>query len=164
MPMYVCVPCAAGECGHCRGTVIRGRVTKPCSCRHGAARPLVRPTDPRRAGGAVVAVDSGESGALLDTRRAVIVDEAEVCEVNVPSDGRRMIALFLAGRINHTADRAAILHLLNGDGAAALVTQLVGLAARMGPEFEAEFRSALDARIDVADLWPSVVPAGGPDA
>jgi hypothetical protein len=154
----ICVPCATGNCRDCRRNVSRGRVTKACACRHGARPQMVRPADPRRAGGGIVAAGPGEGETLLDTRRAVIVDAAEVCRVDNPSDGRALMALFLEGRINATDDRAAFLSLLNADGAAALVTQLVGLAARMGPQFEAEFRERLDERIDVADLWPSTAP------
>lgn len=154
MAVFVCVPCAAGQCDECRQVVNRGRVTRACSCRHGAARPaIVRSSDPRKAGGAIVTTGTD---TLLDTRNAVIVDGAEVCKVGNPSDGVTFMALFLEGRLNHSTDRSAILHLLGPDGAAALVSQLVGLAARMGPDFETEFRAALDARMDVADLWPAI--------
>lgn len=162
MALFVCVPCAVGDCADCQVNITRGRVSGKCSCRHGADRPAVvrSSTDPRKAGGRII---STGDDALLDTRRAVIVDGAEVCKVGNPSDGSAFMALFLEGRLNRTTERAAILHLLGPDGAAALVSQLIGLAARMGPAFEGEFRAALDARIDVADLWPSVVPTGRGD-
>lgn len=157
-PVYVCVACAVGDCGNCRGSISRGRVTKPCSCRHGVAGPgrVVTSADPRRAGGRIIADPSDETSTLLDTRRAVLVDATEVCRVDNPSDGRSVIAMFLEGRLNRSTERSAILYLLGADGAAALVSELAGLAARMGPEFEMEFRQALDARMDVSALWPAV--------
>lgn len=155
MAVFLCIPCALGDCRECRRQVVRGRVTKPCSCRHGDARPAVvrASTDPRDLGGRII---STGDDVLLDTRRALVVDGSEVCKVENPSDGRQLVALFLEGRVARTDERAAVLHLLAADGLAALVSEFVGLAARMGPAFESEFRTALDARLDVADLWPSV--------
>lgn len=160
MAVYLCVPCATGDCGECRRHVTRGRVTKPCSCRHDPGR-VVRTGDPRAAGGQVITVDGGE--VLVDTRNAVLVDATTVSAFDNPSDARQLVALFLEGRVNRTDRRSAILHLLDAGGTAVLVAELVGLAARMGPVFEAEFRTALDSRLDAADLWPAVVPAVGHD-
>lgn len=165
MGTYVCSPCALGNCDDCPGRVHSGQATKRCACRHGAARPLARTSDPRAVGpGAIISDDSRPGTALLDARHAVLVDESTVAKIDNPSDGRTVIAMLLEGRVNQTPDRTSILYLLNGDNAAALVTQLVGLAARMGPDFEAEFRASLDHRMATEDLWPSVAPAGGADA
>lgn len=155
MALYVCVPCAGGDCANCRRSVIRGRVTRSCSCRHGGTL-VARTTPPTAVGGSLVSVHGGEGGVLLDTRNAIILDASTVSSVDNPSDGRSVMAMFLEGRVNRSRDRAAILYLLGPDGAAALISQLAGLAARMGPAFESEFRAALDARMDVADLWPAV--------
>lgn len=164
MATYVCSPCALGRCDDCPGRVHSGRTTKRCACRHGAVRPLVRTSDPRGVGdGAIIGGGPHEQGtSLLDARHAVLVDQSTFAKVDNPSDGRTVIAMLLEGRVNQTPDRTSILYLLNGDGAAALVTELVGLAARMGPEFEADFRAALDRRMATEDLWPAV-PAGGAD-
>jgi hypothetical protein len=52
--------------------------------------------------------------------------------------------MLLEGRINKTTDRARNLYLMNEDGAAALVTELIALAHRIGPEFGARFTARLE--------------------
>lgn len=165
MAIYVCVPCATGACADCVGRVVRGRVTKRCACRHDTTPRLARTADPRALPGAIVGPGGprDEGAVLIDTRHAVLVDHSTVAVVDNPSDGRHLMAVLLEGKINRTEDRSAVLHLINGDGAAALVSQIVGLAARIGPAFEAEFRASLDARMAAEDLWPAVVPAGPAD-
>lgn len=162
MGTYLCVPCTVGECGDCHGTVVRSQVRRACSCRHGAARTVARTADPRVAGGTLVAGVDGE--VLLDTRNAVLLETATVARMDNPSDGRTVAALFLEGTLNRSTDRSAILYLTDAAGTASLVAELVGLAARMGPDFEAGFRAELDAHMNAADLWPAVVPAGRSDA
>lgn len=165
----ICPPCVVGACDRCRGTVASGLTKAPCACHHaaGPAVPgrVVGTSDPRKAGGAFVAVGPGDGQTILDTTNAVILEESQVCRVDNPSDGRVMLALFLAGRINRKPDRVAVLYVLGAGGAAALVSELVGLAARIGPGFEAEFRSLLAERMENTDLWPARVasPADPPD-
>lgn len=155
MALYVCIACASGQCRSCARSVVRGRLTKPCSCSHGGGKLVARTTDPRVAGGSIIGPDA-DGGVLLDTRNAVVLDASTVSAAGNPSDGYTVAALFLEGKLNRRPDRAAVLFLTDAAGAAQLVAQLVGLAARMGVDFETEFRQALDAQMDAAGLWPAV--------
>jgi hypothetical protein len=106
--------------------------------------------DPRDLGGQIAgpggAHDFGEN--VLDTRRAVLMEGVQVCQVDNPSDGRKFIALELEGRINQSKDRARVLYLFDADGAAALVSQLIGMAGRTDAPWAGEFRLLLKARLD----------------
>jgi hypothetical protein len=172
MPAIAVSPaCSSGRCDECRGTVHAGRVSVPCACPHHAPRSVqraldragvnpsrvLRTSDPRQAGGVMVAVGSGRGETVLDTTQAVLVDDLEVCEL-ATNDGRVAMAAFLEGRVNHTDDRVGVLYLLEADGAAAFVSEIVGLAARMGPEFESAFLARLGERAANPDLWPAVPP------
>lgn len=96
--------------------------------------------DPRLFGGEMAgyggAYDVGE--VVIDTRNAVILAACEVALVGgvragaVVDPDEQIVALVLMGRVNKTDDRARTLYLLNEDGAAGLVTELVGLASRAG--------------------------------
>lgn len=161
--ILICSPCATGACSDCRGQVASGRVTKRCACRHGAAGASVvaRSSDPRGAGGSLIPAGPGEGETLIDTSRAVLLEEVTVARVDQPSGAPPVLAALLEGRINRSADSASILYLMGGALAASIVAELLGLAARMGPDFEAEFRASLDQSLELAELWPSVAPAGG---
>lgn len=95
-------------------------------------------TDPRRLGGAISGPGGpyDENSVVFDTQNAVIL---EACEVAVMGgvrhgvlDPKPITALVLRGRINKTTERVQALYLLNEDGAAGIVTQLVGVASRAG--------------------------------
>lgn len=100
-------------------------------------------SDPRTVGGAI----SGPGGAydedavVLDITNAVVLEACEVAIMGAVRKGvldpKPISALVLRGRINKTETRVQILFLMNEDGAAGIVTQLVGLSARAGwgPEF-----------------------------
>jgi hypothetical protein len=69
-------------------------------------------------------------------------------------DERVSMMLALAGRINYSDDRVENAYLMGPDGAAALVSQLVGLASRAagdhvrgGQQFAAEFKVDLERRM-----------------
>lgn len=160
MAVYVCVACAVGDCDSCHGQVQRGSVVRDCSCRHGEPM-IVRTGGYGHAGGTLTRHADGR--IVLDTRNAVLLDTVTSAEAANPSDGRTVAALFLEGRLNLSGNAAAILYLLGPGDLALLVAEAAGLAARIGPDFEARFRSALDERIDAAGLWPAVVPAGRSD-
>ena len=51
----------------------------------------------------------------------------------------------LEGRINKTEERARIMYLFDADGAAAIITELYGLAARIGPDFFAKLQERIAA-------------------
>lgn len=99
--------------------------------------------DPRKLGGGItdVAADpNARAGAIIDTRNAVLLDGVEVSLVDEaprpPATARApYLALELRGRVNRSSDRAEVLYLFDEDGAAAIISELVGLATRIGPEF-----------------------------
>lgn len=98
-------------------------------------------TDPREAGGGIVRdTAAGDPTAhrnlTLDTSQAVLLDHTTMLLVHgtVHRDDDR-IAMLLEGRINRTQDRASIMFMFDEDGAAALVSELLSLGHRMGPDF-----------------------------
>lgn len=114
---------------------------------------MTRPTDVRKQNMGAIIGDG--SDVLLDTERAVLFDGMEVCLVNVASNlvdqtQRRSassgvrLAMRLDGRVNKTQDRASVLFLMDEDGAAAIVTELVALASRIGPEFATRFQQRME--------------------
>jgi hypothetical protein len=98
----------------------------------------------------------GRGDALVDARAAVLLDSTEVVLIDTmrADDERVSMMLALAGRINYSDDRVENAYLMGPDGAAALVSQLVGLAsraagdhARGGQQFAAEFKVDLERRM-----------------
>lgn len=114
---------------------------------------MTRPTDVRNKNMGAILGDGPD--VLLDMERAVLLDGMEVCLVNVASnvvdqtqrrpatEGVRL-AVRLDGRVNKTKDRASVLFVMDEDGAAAIVTEIVALASRIGPEFAARFQERLE--------------------
>lgn len=94
-------------------------------------------------------------GVVLDARAAVLMDSVDVTLVDTKGhkDPLRMM-MALAGRINYAADRVEHAYLLGPDGAAALVSQLIGLASRAagvgghGERFAAAFKVDLERRME----------------
>ena len=114
---------------------------------------MSRPTDVRKKKMGAIIGDGPD--VLLDTERAVLLDGLEVCLVNVASNAvdatqRReattnvRLAMRLDGRVNKSQDRASVLFLMDEDGAAAVVTEIVALASRIGPEFAARFQERME--------------------
>lgn len=105
--------------------------------------------DPRKTGGDIAGPGGphDRDAVILDTTDAVLLDHSDVCLMET-SGGSVVLAMLLEGRINKTTDRARNLYLLNEDGAAALVTELLALAHRIGPEFGARFTARLAHLID----------------
>lgn len=79
----------------------------------------------------------GRGDALIDVEGAVLLREVHVAAVDaLNQDGSsRALALQLVGRVNKSAETSSTLYLFDVDGAAAIVSELLGLAARVGPEF-----------------------------
>lgn len=101
--------------------------------------------DPRRAGGDIISTGGGKSQTVFDTTNAVLLENIDVALVDDLS-GRHdgpVLALFLQGRINKTQERSRILYLFQEAGTAALISELMALASRIGPAF----RDKLMARI-----------------
>lgn len=101
--------------------------------------------DPRKTGGDIAGPGGphDRNAVILDTTDAVLLDHSTVTLVETPNHTAPVLAMLLEGRINKTTDRARNLYLLNEDGAAALVTELIALAHRIGPEFGHRFTERL---------------------
>lgn len=107
--------------------------------------------DPRKSGGDIAGPGGphDRNSVIIDTTHAVILDASTVTQVETLS-GAPALAMLLEGRIAKTADRARNLYLMNEDGAAALVTELLALAHRMGPEFGERFTARIAHLIDTS--------------
>ncbi len=79
----------------------------------------------------------GRGDALVDTTDAVLLDRVDVVLVGtiVLSGAGRAIALELGGRVNKTPRRSSVLYVMDQDGAAAIISELLGLAGRVSPTF-----------------------------
>jgi hypothetical protein len=110
-----------------------------------------RPHDEARSGGEAVHTthDPYARGAsVLDTREAVLLDYNEVILVDrTTGDEPPAVALILEGRVNLQRRRVKQMYLFGSDGAAALIAQLVGLAARAGGAFADQFKADVDRAI-----------------
>lgn len=110
----------------------------------------IDPTDPRKAGGDIAGPSEphGRNDAVVNTEYAVLLDAVEVVQVESNTGGEPVAGLALHGRINRTQERADILFLMDGDGMAAIASELVGLAARspsreLGDTFAERFEQRL---------------------
>jgi hypothetical protein len=105
--------------------------------------------DPRKTGGNIAGPGGphDHNAVIVDTTDAVLLDSSDVCLVETGS-GEVVLSMLLEGRINKTTDRARNLYLMNEDGAAALVTELIALAHRIGPEFGHRFTARLQHLLD----------------
>lgn len=96
-------------------------------------------TDPRKAGGTIAGPGGprDKNAVVLTTEHAILLENTMVAEVETyrgGDPGERVIGMSLEGRINKTDERAEILYLFDVDGAAAIITELIGLASRMSPD------------------------------
>jgi hypothetical protein len=105
--------------------------------------------DPRKTGGDIAGPGGphDRNSVILNVDNAVLLDASDVCLMETGT-GDIVLAMLLEGRINKTTERARNLYLLNEDGAAALVTELIALAHRIGPEFGHRFTARLQHLID----------------
>jgi hypothetical protein len=92
--------------------------------------------DPRKAGGTIAGPGGphDRDSVIIDSTNAVLLDHTNVCQMET-NTGEHIIAMALSGRINKTPERTEIVYLLGADGAAAIITELIALGGRMGPEF-----------------------------
>lgn len=92
-------------------------------------------------------------GALLDARSATLLEGTDVVLVDTKGDEPVVMMMSLSGRVNYSHDRIEHAYLFGPDGAAALVSELVGLAARAAgggnhaSRFATEFQERLDQRM-----------------
>jgi hypothetical protein len=93
--------------------------------------------DSRKSGGNIAGPGgpNDRHSLVIDTTDAVLLDGNTVSLMEVPGRLSPILAMLLEGRINKTTDRARNLYLMDEDGAAALVSELVALAYRTGPAF-----------------------------
>lgn len=105
--------------------------------------------DPRKTGGNIAGPGGphDRNAVVIDTTNAVLLESTDVCLMET-AGGSIVMAMLLEGRINKTQDRARNLYLLNGDGAAAIVTELFALAHRIGPEFSDRFTARIKHLVD----------------
>lgn len=97
-------------------------------------------TDPRDLGGEIAGPGGpyDKDAVVVDLTNAVLVDGTQVV-MFTPSRGgveaqEPAIAMILSGKINHSPDRAEVMFVFDFDGAAAIISELIGVASRMGPE------------------------------
>lgn len=122
----------------------KGRYGNPARRRMvaGDLQRLAQPTgntNPRHLGGSIAGPGGPrDHGAVfLDLTDCVLLDGSTVCTVDNVRHGvtqGQAIYMTLKGRINKTQDRAQVGYIFGSDGAAALITQLLALADRWGPE------------------------------
>lgn len=105
-------------------------------------------TDPRRPRGDIAGPGGpfDRNQTVVDAADAVLMDTIDVSMIEVAScDGeiKRAYALMLSGRINRTEEHARILFLFGADGAAGIVSEILGLANRAGPDIVLELSRKL---------------------
>ena len=102
----------------------------------------------------IVAGPAARGGALLDARSAVLLDHMNVVLVDTKQDEPVSMMMRLQGRVNYSTERVDHAYLFGPDGAAALVSELIGLAGRAsgadghGERFADEFRTLLEERME----------------
>lgn len=106
--------------------------------------------DPRKSGGDIAGPGGprDRNSVIVDTSNAVLLDGTTVSLVETKSSAIPVLALLLEGRINQTPDRARNLYLMDGAGAATIVSELVALAYRTGPEFGDQLMHRIHKLID----------------
>jgi hypothetical protein len=108
--------------------------------------------DPRKAGGAYAGPGGpfDRHAVVVDATDAVLLANVGVTVIEPYLDSRPKlpaVGLELSGRINKTGEVARILFLMDADGAAAIVSELLGLAQRAAGILP-DFLPRLLARID----------------
>lgn len=92
----------------------------------------------------------GEGDVFIDMTNALMLEGTNVALVGGIRKGipvpQEMVALELQGRINKTEEHISVMTLTSVDGAAALVTELIGVASRAG--FAEEFMELVKERME----------------
>jgi hypothetical protein len=108
-------------------------------------------TDPRRPGGDIAGPGGpyDRNAVVVSTRDAVLLSHATVSTVETRRGDKRetSVALLLEGRINKTADESRVLYLLNVDGVAAIITELLGVGEREERLGDSDFATELRRRL-----------------
>jgi len=85
------------------------------------------------------------NSVVVDLTNAVLLDYSSACQIHTTAGDA--YALELQGRINHTDDRANALFVMDTDGIAAIISELLGLQARAGDAAAAELIRDLKVRL-----------------
>ena len=107
-------------------------------------------TDPRSAGGGYVNSPFDRGQVVVDTDRAVLLDDIGALLVHLTpkgeTEGKDAIGITLGGRINNHPDRSNVLYITDIDGAVRVVAEVLGLMDRagIGPSFAAAVGRRLD--------------------
>lgn len=112
-------------------------------------------SDPRGAQAPNAAIDvmgdpHAKGGVMIDARSAVLLDGMEVILMDTKADEPLRMMLMMRGRVNYSHDRIEHAYLYGPDGAAAIVSEhlgLVGRAAQHDERFADEFEQDLDRRM-----------------
>jgi hypothetical protein len=110
-----------------------------------------RAHDPATSGGGITDVAGdpyARGGAVLDARGAVLMDRLDVSLVDTKQSETPAMMMLIGGRVNFETRRISQGYLFGPDGAAALATQLVGLAGRAGGPFMTEFKESFEKRME----------------
>jgi hypothetical protein len=96
-------------------------------------------TDPRRLGGDIAGPGGphDQGAVVIDGTDAILMESLDICVIDQVHAGKSVgtgIYLVVDGRINKTSERARVGIVCNTDGAAAMVTELLALTHRAGPE------------------------------
>lgn len=95
-------------------------------------------SDPRQFGGDIVSLgDDTPTEVLLDTTDSVLLESVNISCVEMVRQGKAdgpAVFMVLEGRVNKSPDQVRVGFLLGPDGMAAVVTQLLGVADRFGPQ------------------------------
>lgn len=120
--------------------------------------------DPRKTGGTIAGPGGphNRNSVIVDGTNAVLLDSTDVCLMETRG-GNVILAMLLEGRINKTQDRASNLYLFDEDGAAALVSELIAVAHRIGPEFGERLMARITHLLDTDALTSerAAEPDGG---
>ncbi len=125
-------------------------LVRECRRLRAVMREHAEQVNPSHSGGGTVDVAGdpyARGGVLIDARGAVLMDNSEVVLVDTKADEPVAMILRLGGRINYSTERADTAYLINTDGAAAIVSEVIGLAGRAGGRFAEQFQSDLDRRM-----------------
>lgn len=94
--------------------------------------------------------DEAPGPSVVDVRKAVLMGTVDVSAIELLSDGESTgtaLAMTLGGRVNKSPDHVRLTFLFGEDGAAAIVTELLGLAHRIGPNAGAAIVDRIDRAI-----------------
>jgi hypothetical protein len=112
-------------------------------------------TDPRTLGGDIIGDDAdphAENAVDIDITKAVLLGDVHVTIMGNRQTLDPILCMLLSGRVNKSEDRAKVLYLFDTDGAAAIVSELIAMASRMGPSFRDDLMARVEQLIEDGDI------------